>query len=666
MSVSQPLRASDIIFPALSTNFSQTLSSLTRSALSISNRLDSISKDAAFVSSVANAYDLPLIANERCGSWYINPHRKAESAYFKSTDGHTGEWAFSLRRLNTQVLGVIGEHDGCVIVDSTRRGKSMPDALSKTVPIWCCVLNRMLFPEYEVHSLHTPPQSVSASEHSQIEARLDGFVHQLQELNIPVASLRGQISKPLRPLWITQDSPLPSTPPSFPDFHPVVLCTSSRRVRGGEVSEGGYIQGAGDDSEAWACGLTPPLFWQHREELLRTQEDDLPALISGLLQGPNKSSKAEPILIKPTSTLYVGSMETKEIFGVDSLISCGEGLIDELQTKLKQNYLHLKCRTGKVGSRDLRNELPKLEHFFNTLQEPPKKLLVCCSTGKDLALGVALAILCLYANDNGIISTNCTIDDIDKSFIRQRLSWITTSYPTANPARATLQSINSFLIRPTRSVPITNNPQTNAGPDISSLHIHPESTATLQLFTSLQGHWSIQRTLTSALPTHPSGTFSGTANFQARDPSSLEFLKEYLYEEQGIFLTSTGFNMTAKKKYAYRYCEEKDEISVWFVDENGKDKYPPVTGMFVEVALDQKESGKGSGRHGDGKVQICDGKEKHLCGEDLYAASYKFGADMLATEDTNGGQKGNEKWWEVCYDVKGPRKDYVSQTRYER
>ena len=112
MSVSQPLRASDIIFPALSTNFSQTLSSLTRSALSISNRLDSISQDAAFVSSVANAYDLPLIANERCGSWYINPHRKAESAYFKSTDGHSGEWAFSLRRLNTHVLEVIGGYDG--------------------------------------------------------------------------------------------------------------------------------------------------------------------------------------------------------------------------------------------------------------------------------------------------------------------------------------------------------------------------------------------------------------------------------------------------------------------------------------------------------------------------------------------------------------------------
>lgn len=546
----------------------------------------------------------------------------------------------------------------------------MPDALSKTVPIWCCVLNRMLFPEYGVHSLHTPPQSVSASEHSQIEARLDGFVHQLQELNIPVASLRGQIFKPLRPLWITQDSPLPFTPPSFPDFHPVVLCTSSRRVRGGEVSEGGYIQGAGDDSEAWACGLTPPLFWKHREQLLRTQEDDLPALISDLLHDSSKTSMAEPILIKPTSILYVGSAEAREIPGPGVLISCGEDPIEKYQAKLKRNYLHLKCRTGKLGSRDLRNELPKLEQFFSTLQEVPEKLLVCCDTGKDLALGVALAILCLYANNNGAILTNCITGSIDKSFIRQRLSWITTSCPTANPARATLQSINSFLIQPARLKPVTHNIPTATGSsksdlDISSLRLSPKETATFQLFNSFEGHWSVERTLTSALPIHPSGTFSGTATFQSRESSDPKFSKEFLYEEQGTFLTSTGFNMTAKKKYAYRYREEKDEISVWFVDESGKDKYPPVIGMFVEMMLDQTGEGEENSGQGDGKVRLCDGKEKHLCGEDLYAASYRFGVGMLKAEDAGAGQD-KKQWWEVRYDVKGPRKDYVSQTRYKR
>ena len=69
----------------------------------------------------------------------------------------------------------------CVIVDSTRRGKSMPDAISKTVPIWCAVINRIVFPEDPAAGkLHTPSQVVEGSEHAQIEARLDGFVRDLE------------------------------------------------------------------------------------------------------------------------------------------------------------------------------------------------------------------------------------------------------------------------------------------------------------------------------------------------------------------------------------------------------------------------------------------------------------------------------------------------------
>ena len=57
----------------------------------------------------------------------------------------------------------------------------MPDALSKTVPIWCAVLNRVLFPDDPItHQLHLPPQCVSASERSQIEGRLDTFVKRFQ------------------------------------------------------------------------------------------------------------------------------------------------------------------------------------------------------------------------------------------------------------------------------------------------------------------------------------------------------------------------------------------------------------------------------------------------------------------------------------------------------
>ena len=110
-----PLRESDLIFSdQANLNFSKTLGDLKRSTLSIQNRLQSILADAAFAQDVASAYNRPLVANERCGSWYIDPHLKEGSAYFKSTDGHTSVWKFSSRRLNLHLLEIIGRRDGCV------------------------------------------------------------------------------------------------------------------------------------------------------------------------------------------------------------------------------------------------------------------------------------------------------------------------------------------------------------------------------------------------------------------------------------------------------------------------------------------------------------------------------------------------------------------------
>ena len=108
----QPLHHSQLLFPSAHISINKTLTDLKRSNLTISNRLKSIAHDARFVQNVASAYQLPLIANERCGSWYVPPSLKAGSAYFKSTDGHYGQWSFSLRRLNLQILDVVGEFGG--------------------------------------------------------------------------------------------------------------------------------------------------------------------------------------------------------------------------------------------------------------------------------------------------------------------------------------------------------------------------------------------------------------------------------------------------------------------------------------------------------------------------------------------------------------------------
>ena len=109
---SLPTSIDSLILPTASNNFSHTLSALKRSRLSIRNRLASIYEDSQFVQKIATSQGLPLVANERCGSWYIPTEKKAGSAYFKSTDGHQGQWKFSLRRLNLQVLGIVGEYSG--------------------------------------------------------------------------------------------------------------------------------------------------------------------------------------------------------------------------------------------------------------------------------------------------------------------------------------------------------------------------------------------------------------------------------------------------------------------------------------------------------------------------------------------------------------------------
>ncbi|ELR10693.1 initiator tRNA phosphoribosyl transferase [Pseudogymnoascus destructans 20631-21] len=455
-----PATASDLIFSEQANhNFSKTLGDIKRHTLSIHNRLQSILVDASFVQSVSEAYCRPLVANERCGSWYINPEAKSGSAYFKSTDGHTGVWKFSTRRLNTHLLELIGRGDGCIIVDSTRRGKRMPDALSKTIPIWCSVINRTLFsdkPEY--HNLYTLPQAVSSSEHAQIAARLDGFAESFAGLGIDMKPLREHISKPIRPLWVTPESALPVEEQVFSDYHPVICCTASRRVAGGEVSEGGYIQGSGDDTENWAYGLTPTVFWSNSELLLSTPESELTSLITELVSRFSNANtgKPSPTLLPPTSYLYVTSLTSlaaQPASSSDIIITICPEITTPASWQKDKHRLEIGIGSGKIGSRNLRSALHHMVDFVKrSLSTAPAetnspRIVVACPDGKDLSIGVALAILCiLYDDSGGLLELGQEGTEIDKAYIRRRLGWIMTAMPGSNPSRSTLQSVNSYLM----------------------------------------------------------------------------------------------------------------------------------------------------------------------------------------------------------------------------
>lgn len=172
------------------------------------------------------------------------------------------------------------------------------------------------------------------------------------------------------------------------------------------MSEGGYIQGAGDDSEGWAHSLTPPVFWANQAILKRTSEEDLPDLIAELIKTHQKQGAGQTAtLISPTQNLFLGSTGPLVEGGpqYDLIIDC-HGSPEAVEGNPKR--LNLGCASAKLGSRDLRKSLDKVRDFVQTHlgADSSRSLLVTCETGKDLSVGTLLAIICLFYKDDGTLN----------------------------------------------------------------------------------------------------------------------------------------------------------------------------------------------------------------------------------------------------------------------
>lgn len=243
-------------------SYNSILKTLKKEDLSIRARLQSIIHDTQFVSLFK---DFPLVANERCGLWYIQPHQLAQSVYFKSTDGHTSQWNFSTRRLNFHLLLLFKDSGVVILVDLTRKGKLMPDALLKTVPIWCAVLNYIMFEgerdekedcDFEGlrkdNWLVTPREMVSESEHHAIVEKIPEFAREVLKLNLTskedlMTRLGGR--KPVVPHWVYPGKTKVEENDEY--FNICCLTASARKVPDWQFSFP-YVQGAGDDHELWA------------------------------------------------------------------------------------------------------------------------------------------------------------------------------------------------------------------------------------------------------------------------------------------------------------------------------------------------------------------------------------------------------------------------------
>ncbi|KDR76419.1 hypothetical protein GALMADRAFT_140055 [Galerina marginata CBS 339.88] len=403
------------------------LSYLRKETLDIYNRLHSIQEDVAFVNQVHKAYpNTPLLPNLRCGSWYTDPEIATDTpAYFKSTDGHFNNWSFNLRRSNLHLLPLIAEHR-----------KRIPDALSKTVPIWCAVINRAILIRHPSiiekegqitwnTALYTPPSAVSMQEHSQIEQRLHGWAESLaaSSFSLPI------LSSPLRPLWIT---PTNTTFPTIPIsqsgrqvFFPIVCVSASKQIEQGverRSSGFSYIQGSGDDHELWGMGLTPEMFWTHRDQLLKTERTQLLGLVSRIVSLRNQTiiRSTNP----PTPVTKVGGRlllcttadlpdETKE--GEQAYILLTPQT-DEEALPSTVSKLYLSVVSGKKGQHDfLLSTLPKSVVFIRRNLTQGRDVCVACESGKDLSVGIVLAALQLFFTDDGKLGPLSQSDDSQDS-----------------------------------------------------------------------------------------------------------------------------------------------------------------------------------------------------------------------------------------------------------
>ncbi|GJJ08429.1 hypothetical protein Clacol_002645 [Clathrus columnatus] len=422
------------------------------------NRLHSISEDANFVTEVGRSYpDYKVFPNLRCGAWYVDPVvAERQPVYFKSTDGHFGQWAFNLRRSNLHLLQSIVDFGGVIIVDSTRQGKRLPDALSKTIPIWCAVINlatlklshnSRLNETSTEWGLYTPPGSAfGALDPAPLGMSPLIFLVVDSEFTLP------SLSKPLRPIWITPDTEaLPCL--SSTDFHPVICLSASRLLSEGSerrVAGYTYVQGSGDDHESWSLGLTPQVYWEHKERLLACPPEELIDLIYSLVNLDRDASPHRMLFpVKAVnSRIVVGTIPSSYPLNMNEtnhiLITC----LSNLESFDSEKILSLKLLPSKKGQIQFLNELlPRALVYLKNCLNTGENVVILCRDGKDLSIGIALTALTLYFDKDGnFIRQGQANEEPTKQIVQRRLQWILADDPYANPSRNTLKRVNEYLM----------------------------------------------------------------------------------------------------------------------------------------------------------------------------------------------------------------------------
>jgi len=403
----------------------------------------------------------PVFANERCGSWYAHPLEvsttnttncdaaaSAASCYFKSTDGHTGTWNFSLKRLNLNIVRAVAEHGGCVILDASA-SKELPDSFSRTIPIWAAVLNRMasryrselgitLPPNSDGcprsndcwdEELHTPGFCVSQEEHSEMLGILEARVETLYSSRAIVDPhwLASTLTRPLRAFFITPqhwEAPSVEVSSASHDFFPL-FCVNCSQHDIDKVTDKNcnfiYTQGAADDHESWARHLSPRLFWyDNLDRFLAIKEDDdaedmTDSLIDSIIQQELKANDSFEVMELETSGArlfdFIGN--TSVAIGTrragrppdcwnkfDAILNVTDMEYSKIaiEKSNKNFYLQLPVKEGKRDRSELERWMAVGAVFVWFHAQQKRRILIHCAQGKDRSVAMGMCVVALFCD----------------------------------------------------------------------------------------------------------------------------------------------------------------------------------------------------------------------------------------------------------------------------
>ncbi|CEO98503.1 hypothetical protein PBRA_006617 [Plasmodiophora brassicae] len=413
---------------------------------SLLNRLRSCASDADFVSEfhAGHLSGLTVFANLRQGQWYTPPD--AMTCHFKSSDGHCGAWKFNPRRVNVHLVAEAIRGGGLIIVDSTRKGKRVPDSFSRTIPIWATVLNRIAQRrtgrEFDT-GLHMHG-SVSEREKVLVEDHIEEFISVVVNSCCDLSVL-DLLTRPLRCIWVDRSSVWTDVQHrAFSERYLAVICLTTSFCES-EVAQHDR-QGAGDDHENWSGKLTPSTFARHRGWILSADSDEecLRRIDALATEGNGRS-------LAGTSLVSIGSTEITIRLHVALSVLPTDGATVFISTGALSDP-DVRPDVYAVHVSDVKGRRPSLETALGgildfCLQWPT----VTIASDRDAVLPgcVAVAILSRYFTGLGDELKRGARGDgpaLSKERIRRHIEYVQRFIPGWNPPRFLVQQLNRFFL----------------------------------------------------------------------------------------------------------------------------------------------------------------------------------------------------------------------------